>query len=104
MEITFKIAAVILAGVAAYFLWLGNAERAFIAAVFGAVSFFLSFRAQVKRRLAEREAARLEEEMRSEEEAEIEDISGTDAPQLNEMPANEQISREQLTTDNEQKI
>ena len=64
MEIVFKILAVILAGVAAYFLWQGNADRAFVSAVFGAVSFFLSVRFQVKERLRQREALREEEEMR----------------------------------------
>jgi len=55
MERTFQIVAVILAGIAAYFLWKGNGDGAFVAGVFGAVSFFLSVRTQVKKRNEERE-------------------------------------------------
>ena len=62
MERFFQIAAVILAGVAAYFLWNSNGDGAFVSAVLGAVSFFLSVRFQVKGRLQEREAERLMEE------------------------------------------
>jgi uncharacterized membrane protein SpoIIM required for sporulation len=57
MESIFRILAVILAGVAAFFLiWRNDAETAFIAAVAGAVSFFLSIRFQVKQRLNRRDA------------------------------------------------
>jgi len=55
MERFFQILAVILIGVAAFFLYRGNNDGAFIAAVLGAVSFFLSVRFQVKARLKERE-------------------------------------------------
>lgn len=75
MERFFQIAAVILGGIAAYFLWTNNNDGAFVAAVLGAVSFFLSIRTQVKRRLNERERERLaleEEEVRQLEEAEDE--------------------------------
>ena len=51
MDRFFQILAVILIGVAAFFLWNGNADAAFATAVFGAVSFFLSVRFQVKTRL-----------------------------------------------------
>jgi hypothetical protein len=64
MERFFQIAAVILAGVAAYFLWNSNGDGAFVSAVLGAVAFFLSVRFQVKGRLQEREAERLNEEER----------------------------------------
>jgi hypothetical protein len=57
MEMFFKILAVVLAGVAAFFLWQGNSEGAFVAAVLGAVSFFLSIRFQVKERMKQRELA-----------------------------------------------
>lgn len=50
MERLFKAVAPIFAGIAAYFLWGGNKEGAFIAAVLGCLSFFLSIRAQVKER------------------------------------------------------
>ncbi len=51
MDSLFQILAVILIGVAAFFLWNGNADAAFASAVFGAVSYFLSIRFQVKARL-----------------------------------------------------
>lgn len=73
MERFFQILAVILAGVAAYFLWIKNGDYAFVAGVFAAVSFFLSIRAQVRVRLDERERERLaleEEELKRLEEAE----------------------------------
>lgn len=48
-------AAVILIGVAAFFLWNGNKDGVFIAAVLGATAFFLSVRFQVKERLKRKE-------------------------------------------------
>jgi hypothetical protein len=64
MELFFKALAVILGGIAAYFLWQGNKDGAFLGAVFAAVAFFLSVRFQVKARIARREAenAGLEDE------------------------------------------
>ena len=56
MERVFQIVAVILAGVAAYFLWAGNTDGAFVSAVLGCVAFFLSVRFQVKERNLVREA------------------------------------------------
>jgi hypothetical protein len=73
-ERIFQIAAVVLAGTAAYFLWRGNG--AFISGVAGAVSFFLSVRFQVRERNRQREAEEnletpeLEEKIRLEEETE----------------------------------
>jgi hypothetical protein len=61
MERIFQIVAVILAGVAAYFLWAGNNDRAFISAVLGCVAFFLSVRFQVKKRNRIRELEREKE-------------------------------------------
>lgn len=58
MERIFQIVAVILAGIAAYFLWDGNGDGAFVAAVLGCVAFFLSVRFQVKERNRVREAER----------------------------------------------
>lgn len=58
MDRVFQIVAVILAGSAAYFLWVGNKDGAFVSAVAGCVAFFLSIRFQVKARNAEREANR----------------------------------------------
>lgn len=96
MELTFRILAVILAGVAAYFLWQGNGDRAFVAAVCGSVSFFLSVRAAVKQRNDRREIEREEQRRREEEE-----IFNADAPLLNEMNANFPTANEQRTTNNE---
>lgn len=56
IERIFQIVAVILAGVAAYFLWKGNGDGAFVSGVLGAVSFFLSVRFQVQERNKQREA------------------------------------------------
>ena len=50
MERTFQAVAVIFAAIAAYFWWDGNKDGAFIAAVLGCLSFFLSVRAQVNER------------------------------------------------------
>ena len=82
MERIFQIVAVILAGIAAYFLWRDNSDGAFISGVLGAVSFFLSVRFQVKERnekrmkneenfeIKEFEIKELEEKMRFEDELE----------------------------------
>jgi len=101
MERFFQITAVILAGVAAYFLWQGNADRAFVTAVFGAVSFFLSVRVAVKKRLTEREIEREEEWRRQQFK---EENFGSEMPQLNEMPANSQIAEERKTTNDKRMI
>ena len=55
MDRVFQVVAVILAGIAAYFLWTGNKDGAFVSAVLGCVSFFLSIRAQVNERRRQRE-------------------------------------------------
>ena len=55
MERFFQIMAVILIGVAVFFLWKGNNDGLFISAVIGAVCFFLSIRFQVKERMDERQ-------------------------------------------------
>ena len=57
-ERIFQIVAVILAGIAAYFLWSRNNDGAFVSAVLGCVAFLLSFRFQVKERNRQREAER----------------------------------------------
>ncbi|MGI9055065.1 MAG: hypothetical protein ACR2F2_04595 [Pyrinomonadaceae bacterium] len=80
MERIFQIVAVILAGIAAYFLWQDNSDGAFVSVVLGAVSFFLSVRFQVKERNSQREAEEdiqakeLEEKMRFEDELKTENI------------------------------
>lgn len=64
LERLFQITAVILIGIAAYFLWKGNRDALFVSAVLGAVAFFLSIRFQVKERLKLHEAERAELEER----------------------------------------
>lgn len=61
MERLFQILAVILIGVAAFFVWTGNTDGVFIAAVAGAVCFFLSIRFQVGARVKERKAEEAEQ-------------------------------------------
>jgi thiol:disulfide interchange protein len=56
MERFFQILALVLAGVAAWFLWVGDTDGLFLAAVGGSVCFFLSIRVQVKARQQRREA------------------------------------------------
>ena len=60
VERDFQIAAVVLAGAAAYFLWRGNGDGSFVSAVLGAVAFFLSVRFQVKERNRRRAAENAE--------------------------------------------
>ena len=54
LEKIFQIAAVLLIGVAAFFLWQGSGDGVFVAAVGGAVCFFLSIRFQVGERMKQR--------------------------------------------------
>ena len=68
MERLFQILAVILAGVAAYFLWADHNDRAFVSIVLACVSFFLSVRFQVKERTRIRELERENEKEREPEE------------------------------------
>lgn len=56
MERIFQAVALILAAAAGYFLWAGNNDGAFVSAVLGCVSFFLSVRQQVKQRNDARDA------------------------------------------------
>ena len=78
MERFFQVAAVVLAGIAAYFLWAGNSDGAFVTAVLGAVAFFLSVRFQVKERNKIREAE-FEEQLRTGEIGELEPGEDTQA-------------------------
>ena len=94
MESIFRILAVIFIGIAAFFLiWRNDAETGFIAAILGAVSFFLSLRFQVKGRLQQQD----EERRRKEDEENVE-------PDLlpDDLALDDQID-EQRTTDTEQK-
>ncbi len=53
-ERLFQGLAIVLALSAAFFYWKGQTDAAFVSAVLGAVSFFISIRVQIKYRLAER--------------------------------------------------
>ena len=50
------ILAAVMVVVAAAFLWRNNMSAAFVTATLGAVAWFLSYRAQIRARLAETEA------------------------------------------------
>lgn len=47
----FQITAVILLGIAAYFLWLGIRDGVFVSLVLSGCAYFLSMRFQIKERL-----------------------------------------------------
>jgi len=55
----FQIVAVILAGIAAYFLWMSNKDGVFVSIVLPACCIFLSFRFQAKARLDEHKAEQI---------------------------------------------
>jgi hypothetical protein len=71
MERLFQILAVVLIGVAAFFLWNGNWDGVFISAVFGAVCFFLSIRFQVHERIKSRKAQAIDVDAEDERDAEL---------------------------------
>lgn len=54
MTIIFQVLAVILAGIAAYFLWNDNFDWAFASFAVAACSYFIGMRFQIKSRLDER--------------------------------------------------
>lgn len=58
IETLFQILAAALAVAAAYFLWVGNKDGAFISVVLGCVAFFLNIRFQAKARNAANEPER----------------------------------------------
>lgn len=62
IEKIFQILAVILVGVAAYFLWSGNTDGVFVSLVLAGCAYFLNMRFQIKERLKAREATKEIEE------------------------------------------
>ncbi len=64
MERIFQGLAVVLIGVATFFVREGNTDAVFVAAAFGAVCFFLSVRFQIGERVKRRKA---EEELTTDE-------------------------------------
>ena len=83
-ERIFQILAVALAEVAAYFLWQGDTDKLFVAAVLGACSFFLSIRFQFKERMRQREAANAAEAEFEEEPSGNESHSDDNQPVIND--------------------
>lgn len=73
MERLFQITAVILIGIAAYFLWQGNKDAAFVTGIFAAVCYFLSLRFQINQRIKNREEAEVEDIEESEKSEGAED-------------------------------
>ncbi|MFT3744294.1 MAG: hypothetical protein QM785_08360 [Pyrinomonadaceae bacterium] len=67
MTLIFQILAVILAGIAAYFLWNDNFDWAFAFVAFAVCSFFIGMRFQIKARMAAREAAAMAEPVEDED-------------------------------------
>ncbi len=57
MERAFQIIAVVLAGIAAFLLYSGNKDAAFVTIVFGCIAFFFSVRTQSKVRVEKENAA-----------------------------------------------
>ncbi len=57
MILAFRMLALILVGLAGYFLWADNNDWAFGCFVLGVCSYFLGMRFQLKARLAGKEAA-----------------------------------------------
>jgi len=78
MERSFQILAVILIGVAAFFLWKGNSDAGFVAAVLACVSFLISTRFPVKERVEKRNSKIQQKQI---EEAEMESLV-ENAPEL----------------------
>jgi len=64
VERVFQILAVILAGIAAYFLWMENKDGVFVSIVLAACSFFISIRFQAKARLDEHSGGNSEDTLR----------------------------------------
>jgi hypothetical protein len=84
MHRIFQVLAVVLVGVAAFSLYRGDTDTAFETGVLAACSFFLSYRFQIKDRIAERETLEYDDEYENEYEDEPEELTGS-----TERPANE---------------
>lgn len=100
MVLFFKVLAVILVGVAAYFLWVGNNDGLFVTAVFASVSFFLSVRFEVKARNEQREAERELAENSSRGQSALA-VGSQEIGINNELRTS---NNEQLTTENRQPV
>lgn len=77
MHRIFQVLAVVLVGVAAFSLYRGDTDTAFETGVLAACALFLSYRFQIKDRIAEREALEYDDEYEDEPE---ELSSGSEEP------------------------
>lgn len=66
----FQLLAVILLGIAAYFLWLGNRDGVFVSLVLSGCAYFLNMRFQIRERIAPQLEARKAAAEETPEEAE----------------------------------
>ena len=73
----FQILAVVLTGVAAFFLWRGNNDALFVSTVLGCIAFFLSYRYQAKERVDKRNAEIIEEKYGTKELTDFENQNTT---------------------------
>ena len=85
MHRIFQVLAVVLVGVAAFSLYRGDTDLAFETGVLAACSFFLSYRFQIKDRIAERESVDEDEEYYDEYEDEPEALTGSAENAANEI-------------------
>ena len=69
----FQVTAVILVGIAAYFLWLGNTDGVFVSLVLSGCAYFLNMRFQIKESLKSRAAAENQESADTEKDEQISD-------------------------------
>ena len=95
MHRIFQVLAVVLLGVAAFSLYRSDTDLAFETGVLAACSLFLSYRFQIKDRIAEREALEYEDEEYDDEyENEPEELTGGTAQPAHETaPTPEHQSR-----------
>ena len=92
MHRIFQVLAVVLLGVAAFALYRADTDLAFETGVLAACSLFLSYRFQIKDRIAEREALEYDED---EYEGEPEELTGgTEHPGGEAAPIHEHQSRQ----------
>lgn len=79
METLFKLLAVILIGIAAFFLWTGRSDAGFASAVLACVSFLISTRFPVKERVEKSNAEILQKRIEEEKDSPDEGPSSVDS-------------------------
>ena len=78
MERSFQLFAVILIGIAAFFLWTGSSDAGFILAVLACVSFFIATRFPAKARVEKRNVELLQNQIIQEKESLEENSLGSE--------------------------